>query len=72
MLLRITEIASEPGSTTAHLLPVMSLASELILPNGMGFTLHPLETIGGMDHWTWELLLVVAQTMNTPPAKEGA
>jgi hypothetical protein len=50
----------------------MDLATKLILANGMGFTLHPLRTIGEMDHWTWDCLLVVAQAMNAPPAACGA
>lgn len=50
----------------------MDLATELILSNGMGFTLHPLATIGAMDHRTWVCLIVVAQAMNAPPAQGGA
>lgn len=71
MLARLTEMAHEPGSRTAHLVPVMDLATKLILSHGMGFTLHPLTTIGAMDHWTWDCLLVVAQAMNAPPAQGG-
>lgn len=71
MLARLAEMAHEPGSRTSHLVPIMDLATKLILANGMGFTLHPLTTIGEMDAWAWDCLLVVAQSMNAPPAPGG-
>lgn len=50
----------------------MDVATKLIKFNGMGFTLDPLTTIGAMDHWAWDCLIVVHQAMNAPPAQGSA
>lgn len=70
MLQRLYDMAHEPGSRTSHLAPLMDAATKLILTNGMGFTLQPFTTIGDMDHWAWDCLVVVAQVMNAPPTSD--
>lgn len=67
---RLFEIMREPGSPTAHLLPLVNLADTTIQSNGFGLTILPTEAcVGDMDHWTWQALriVLVAWTESSQP-----